>query len=627
MERRLAAILAADVANYSRIMEQSEEASLVVLRSYFEVIKEVISAHRGHIFGSAGDSVVAEFPSIVEAIRSALEIQSEIMDRNAALPDDRHMLFRIGVNLGDIIADQDNLYGTGVNVAARLEELAEPGGICISRNAYEQVRKIVEIRFEDMGERRLKNIAEPIRVYRILPSSHEKLEGALSQARRRSRIAIGALVAILAAATVFALLYIRDPESITRSLFGGDDVPPEQAAIAILPFEDLSAGGGQEYLAEGIAEEIITGLAKFPDLVVIAHNATFAYEDQKVDVRKVGEDLNVKYVVEGSIQRADQEVRITAQLIDAPSGRQLWAERYDRQVSSIFEIRDDISRSVAGSLMTTTGKLTQAEIARVTAKNPNNFTAYDYLMRGWHEWRKVTPESNQAARGFFEKARAADPAYARAYAGLAWTYAMDYDLGWTEDYDGAIKNALDLATQAVRLDGNDYRSHWVLGWAYLYNWQHERAVASYVRARNLNPNDAELLAEMGNLLVYIGKPDHAISQIKEAIRLNPLHDDWYVEYLGWAYQEASMPAEAVATLEQVIGETPDEEQSWVLPFMAAAYADPKVGKNAKAQKIVAKILELEPDFTITALIDRSPYQTAEQATRVMGALTRTGLPR
>jgi adenylate cyclase len=626
MERRLAAILAADVANYSRLMEQSEEASLAVLRSYFGVVREVIAAHRGHIFSSAGDSVVAEFPSIVEAIRSALEIQSEVMDRNAALPEDRRMQFRIGVNLGDVICDQENLYGTGVNVAARLEELADPGGICISRTAFDQVRKIVEIRFEDMGERRLKNIAEPVRVYRILPASHERLEGALLRARRRTRIAVGGLATVLAAALVLGFLYVRDPSSITQALLGEGTAPPEHAAIAILPFGDLSATGDQGYLAEGIAEEIITGLAKFPDLVVIAHNATLAYEDQEVDVRKVGQELNVNYVVEGSIQRANQDVRITAQLIDTRSGRQLWAERYDRQVSSIFGIRDDISQSVAGTLMTTTGKLTQAEIARITAKDPRNFTAYDYLMRGWHEWRKFTPEANRAARDLFEKARAADPEYARAYAGLAWTYAMDYDLGWTEDYDGAIKNVLDLATQAVRLDSNDYRSHWVLGWAYLYNWEHGRAIASYARARELNPNDAELLAEMGNLLVYIGKPQQAIDQIKDAIRLNPLHDDWYVEYLGWAYEEAGMPAEAAATLEQVIDEPANEEQAWVLPFLAAAYADPKVGKPDEAAKVVAKILELEPEFTIADLVSRSPYQTQAQIDRVTEALRRAGLP-
>jgi adenylate cyclase len=628
MERRLAAILAADVANYTRIMEQGEEASLHVLRSYFEVIRQVITAHRGHIFSTAGDSVVAEFPSIVEAIRAALEIQGELVERNAALPENRRMLFRMGVNLGDVISDQDNLYGTGVNVAARLEEIAEPGGICISRMAFEQVRKIVEIRFEDMGERRLKNISEPIRVYRLIPSALGTHGSILSGSRRRRIVGIGALaIALVAAAAI--LVHPDALAALLRAMgFKTEtaEAVPEHPSIAVLPFEDLSAGGDQRYLAEGIAEEIITGLAKFPDLVVIARSATFTYEDQDVDVKKVGTELNVSYVVEGSIQRSDRDVRITAQLIDARSRRQIWVDRYDRQVSSIFAIRDDISRSVAGALMTTSGKLATAEIARLATKDPKNFTAYDYLMRGWFEWHKFTRESNQAARDLFEKAKASDPTYARAYAGLAWTYAMDYDLGWTEDYDGAVKKALDLATEAVQLDGTDYRSHWVLGWAYLYSWDHERAVASYNRALQLNANDAELLAEMGNLLIYIGKPQQAIDQIKDGIRLNPFHDDWYLEYLGWAYEEAGMPVEAIATLEQVVKENPDEEQSWVLPFMAAAYADPKVGKPEKSKKLGAKILELEPTFTISSLIERSPYQTEEQKTRVRERLRLAGLP-
>jgi adenylate cyclase len=625
MERRLAAILALDVANYSRIMEHNEETSLDVLRSYFVVIKEVISAHRGHIFSSAGDSVVAEFPSVVEAIRGALEIQGELLERNTALPEDRRMLIRIGVNLGDVMCDQDNLYGTGVNVAARLEELAEPGGICISRTAYDQVRKIVEMTFEDMGERRLKNIAEPIRVYRIHPASRSSLQGGLRAGWRGKRLAFVGL-AFLVAAGIAGLLYASDPSLLSRVLSGNGAALTEHPAIAVLPFEDLSPNGDQKYLAEGIAEELITGLAKFPDLVVMVRNATFGYEDRKVDVRQVGKELGVNYVVEGSIQRADQQVRITAQLIDANSGRQLWADRYDRQVSSIFDIRDDISRSVAGTLMGTRGKLAEAELARVAGKDPKNFTAYDYLMRGWYEWYKFTRESNQAARDLFEKAKAADPAYARAYAGLAWTYSLDYDLGWAEDYDATVKTALDMASEAVRLDGNDYRSHWVLGWAHLYSWEHERAIASYTRARDLNPNDAELLAEMGNVLIYVGKPQQAIDQIKEAMRLNPFHEDWYVEYLGWAYEEADMPAEAVATLEQVVDESPSEEQSWVLPFLAAAYADPRVGRMDKAKKVTGKILEAEPDFTISGLIDRSPYQTDAQKTKLREGLQHAGLP-
>jgi len=628
MERRLAAILAADVEGYSHLTELNEEASTTTLRSYCAVVEEVVSAHRGHIFSSAGDGIVAEFASIVEAIRCAVEIQNEITDRNAAVPEDGRMQFRIGVNLGDVIAEGNNLYGTGVNVAVRLEQLAAPGGICISQTVYDQVRKIVEIPFEDIGERRLKNIAEPVRVYRILPAPLPWLNRLFSRSRSRRRFGVAAGVLFLLLAVAAGAFYPRQPAALWTALFGdaGGLSLPEHPAIAVLPFDDLSATGDQQYLADGIAEELITGLAKFPDLLVIARNSTFTYKDKPTDIRQVGKELNVRYVVEGSVQRSDQNVRVTAQLIDASTGRHLWADRYDRKVDSIFAIRDEITRSIAGTLGGLAGKLAQAEVARVSGKDPNSFTAYDYLMRGWYEWRKLTRSSNAAARDFFEQARKIDPNYARAYAGLAWTYALDYDFEWTDDYDKTVKLALEMASTAVRLDSNDYQAHWALGWAYLYNWEHEEATADYLRARDLNPNDAELLAEMANLLIYIGQPKQAIDQLKEAIRLNPFHENWYLEYLGWAYEEAGMPMEAVGILEQVIDRNPNKEQLWVLPTLAAAYAHPTVGRMDDARKIVKTILSLEPKFSISEVVSRAPYKTKEQIDRYVNALRRAGLP-
>ena len=351
--------------------------------------------------------------------------------------------------------------------------------------------------------------------------------------------------------------YLRQPAALWDALLGGGVSLPEHAAIAVLPFDDMSATHDQQYLADGITEELITGLAKFPEFLVMARNSTLAYKDKPTDIRQVGKDLNVRYVVEGSIQRSDQNVRVTAQLIDASTGRQLWADRYDREVTSIFAIRDDITRSIAGVLGGLQGKVGKAEAARLSAKNPNSFTAYDYVMKGWYELYKYDRAGNAAARDLFELARKIDPSYARAYAGLAWTYADDIYYQWTDDYDKTLKLALEMASTAVRLDPNDYQAHWVLGWAYLYNRQHEKAMASYLRARDLNPNDAELLAEMGNLLIYVGQPKQAIDQVKEAIRLNPNHEPWYTEYLGWAYENAGMPREAIETLEPVIDRASD----------------------------------------------------------------------
>ena len=628
MERRLAAILAADVEGYSRHTEIDEEVSTTTLRMYRAVVEEAISAHRGHIFSSAGDGVVAEFPSIVEAIRCAVEIQNEIAERNASVPDNQQMQFRIGVNLGDVICEDNNLYGTGVNVAVRLQQLAEPGGICISQTVYDQVRKIVEIPFQDIGERRLKNIADPVHVYRILPSPLPWLRRLFSRTRRSPRFGMGAGVLLLLLAAGAASFYLRQPAALWDVVLGDGGALSEHPAIAVLPFDDMSSTHDQQYLADGITEELITGLAKFPEFVVMARKSTEKYKGP-TDFRQIGEDLNVGYVVDGSIQRSDQNMRVTAQLIDASTGRHIWAERYDRQVDNIFAIRDEITRAVAGQLGGLQGKVAMAEFERLSAKNPNSFTAYDYLEKGMYWLYKAVDgdqEANTAAREMFEKARQVDPNYARAYAGLAWTYALDYDFEWTDDYEGTVKRAFDNASTAVRLDPNDYQAHWALGWAYLYSWEQEKALASYQRARNLNPNDAELLAEMSNLLVYIGQPKQAIDQLTEAIRLNPNHERWYVEYLGWAYEHAGMPREAIETLEPVIDEPATKEQLWLLPTLAAAYAYPSVGRTDDAQRIVKEILSLQPEFSTAEVASRGPYKTKELTDRYVNVLRRAGLP-
>ena len=626
MERRLAAILAADVQEYSHLTELNEESSTATLCRYRAVVEELIAAHKGHIFSSAGDGVVAEFPSIVEAIRCAGEIQNEIAERNDSIPKDERMQFRIGVNLGDVIAEENNLYGSGVNVAVRLEQLAEPGGILLSQTVYDQVRRIVEIPFEDVGERRLKNIAEPVHVYRVLPAPLPRLNRFISRIWRNPRLGAAAGVVVLLLA-LGASFYLRQPTALWETLLGGRGALPEHAAIAVLPFDDISPTHDQQYLADGITEELITGLAKFPELIVMARNSTFAYKDKLTDARQVRKDLNVNYVIEGSVQRADQNMRVTAQLIDASTGRQIWADRYDRQVNNIFAIRDDITRSIAGTLGSIAGVVALAEAERVSAKNPNSFTAYDYLMKGWYAYNKFTREDNAAARDLFEQARKIDPDYARAYAGLAWTYELDYDFEWTNDDEKTLKLALELAETAVRLDPNDIQAQWGLGWAYLYNRQYENAMAHYLRARELNPNDAEVLAEMGNLLIYIGEPKQAIDQVKEAIQLNPNHYNWYVYYVGWAYEEAGMPKEAIEIFEKAIDlQNPDEEQLWYLPTIAAAYAHPTVGRMDDARKVVKTILSRDPGFSISKKVSRYPYRTKELADRYANALRRAGLP-
>lgn len=628
MERRLAAILAADVQGYGRHTERNEEASTATLRVYRAVVEEAIAAHKGRVFSSAGDGIVAEFPSIVEAIRCAVEIQNEVAERNESVPKDQRMRFRIGVNLGDVIAEDNSLYGSGVNVAVRLEQLAEPGGICVSQTVYNQVRKIIEIPFQDIGERRLKNVSDPVHVYRIaaepLPWSRRIFSRA--SLRRGLGAAAGALVVFLAVAA--GSYYLRQPAALWDAVQGDRAALPEHPALAVLPFDDLSSTRDQQYLADGITEDLITGLAKIPELLVMARTASFAYKDKPTDTRQVRNDLHVHYVVDGSIQRADQNLRVTAQLIDSATGRELWAESYDRQIENIFAIRDDITRSIAGTLGGLSGKLAKAEVARLSGKDPNSFTAYDQLMRGWYEWHKFTPEANAAARDLFEQARTIDPDYARAYVGLSWAHANDFDYEWTSDYAKTLQLVLDMASTAVRLDPNDYQAHWALGWAYLYHRQHDKAVAEYARARELNPNDAELIAEMANLLIFMGEPTQAIEHAKEGIRLNPFHEAWYDEYLGWAYAEAGMPKEAIEVFQKTIDlQNPGDDQLWYFPAIAAAYADAAVGRTDDARKVVETLLSRKPGYSISDSVSRSfPYKTKELTDKYVSAARSVGLP-
>jgi len=702
MERRLAAILAADVAGYSRLTERDEEASTSTVRAYCAAAEEIICEHYGHVFTRAGDGIVAEFPSVVEAVRCAVEIRNEIDSRNVALPEDARMHFRIGVNLGDVIRAENDVYGTGVNVAVRLEQFAKPGGICVSQTVHDQVRKIVDFPFEDLGLHRFKNINEAVHVYRILPSPMPWVRRVLSRRNFRRYIGPIAGVAVLFLAVTSGAYFIRESPATWNTLLHGIMKPPltEEASLAVLPFEDHSPGSNKGWLADGIAEELITGLAKFPELSVVARTSTFAYKDRPTDIRKIGGQLNVRYVLEGSIQSSGDNVRVTAQLIDAQTGNHIWAEKYDRKVDNIFDVRDEITRAIAGTLGGLQGKIAKAEITRLLTEAPNTTTARAKAWRGWYEFYKFTCDDNEKARQFFLEAISKDITYPRAYAGLAWTYASDYDFECNEEFDKNLKNALEAARTAVGLDEDDYQAHWALGWAYLYSHEYEKAKTHYLRARELNPKDAEVLAEMANYLIYSGQPKKAIDQLKEAIRLNPFHENWYIEFLGWAYEEAGMP-EAIETFEKAIdlgdiyeyllvpsnederkgvssleirksprwSDEPfavaledtklrvlgrdgndsnwvrvsdpgtgqegwiyteqesrinGEEKLWALPSWAAAYA--AVGKVDEARKVREKLLEFQPDFSISENVSLLPYQTKQLADRYVNALRRAGLP-
>lgn len=627
MVRRLAAILSADVAGYSRMMEADEQGTHDALRDRRKTyIEPLLEQHHGRIVKLTGDGALVEFASAVDAVICAAAIQACMAELNAELPEGQHIRFRIGISIGDIIIEDDDIYGTGVNLAARLQEMAEPDSIYVSKSVEESARSLGKLSFVSLGRRSVKNITVPVEVYRVtrLGEKGVPLLRASRPLRRRAgkaRAAALGLAGLLALAAGGWFLWPKDPAWPAL---------PAVPSVAVLQFDNLSDDSGQDHLAKGISEDLITNLSKDPDFFVIARNSSFVFSEKPVDIKRVGRELGVRYVVEGSVRRSSNTIRVTAQLIDAVSGRHIWAERYDRPLEEIFDIQDSVTTSIAATMMGSTGVIAEAEFQRLGAKSPNSFTAYDYLMRGWEAWYRFSREDNEKARMQFQKAIETDPTYARGYAGLAWTYAMDYQYDWTEDYEGAVEKASALAETAVGLDDRDYRNHWILGWASLYQWDHERAIANYTKARGLNPNDAELMVEMANVLIFVGEPEKAIEQVKEAMRRNPLHEDWYFEYLGWAYEEAGRPEECIDTFSKVLDPNPTAEQLWILRTLAACYASAEVNRMDEAKRIAAKILALDPEFSMTkhrAYIEEvMPYANQALIDRWITAFSRVGLP-
>ena len=534
MERRLAAILAADVVGYSRLVQADEEGTLSRLAACRETIDSLVMDHRGRVFGSAGDSVVAEFASPVEAVRCAANIQQAVAGLNGDLPTDWRMKFRIGVNLGDVVVKGDDLLGDGVNVAARLQEQAEPGGVDIADEVYRHVAGKVELTFDDRGEQHLKNIAAPRRVWRWRRVYGDSETGT--------------------ATTALAL--------------------SDKPSIAVLPFTNMSGDPEQEYFSDGISEDIITELSRFRELSVIARNSTFHYKGQSPKVQVVGRELGVLYVVEGSVRRAGNRVRVTAQLIDITSSNHIWAERYDRDLEDVFDVQDELTRSIVTTLAAQLGK---DIVQRAERKHPANVKAYEYYLWGNREYYRFSADHNEEASRLYAKAIELDPNFARAYAGLCNTYCTDFFLNWRRLEKGPTKG-LEAARRAVELDGSDAWCRCQFGMAQMANERWEQAEGEFDRALALRPGDAEVLVETGHGLIMVGRPEDGIAVIEEALRLNPLHADVHRRWLGIGLFRARRYEDAVNALRAV-----NLLDGWGYAWLAAAYArldQPKLATDA-----------------------------------------------
>ncbi|MFQ5985335.1 MAG: adenylate/guanylate cyclase domain-containing protein, partial [Alphaproteobacteria bacterium] len=566
------------VAGYSRLMGEDEEGTLRTLNAYRAVIDGLMAGHRGRVFGSAGDSVVAEFASAVEAVRCAVEIQEELEKRNADLPDDRRMRFRIGVNLGDVMIEGDNLLGDGVNVAARLESIAEPGGICLSGSVFEQVKGKLESRYEDLGKQEVKNIAEPVRVYRI------RLE---SEATRTA----------------------TDEKAARPSL-------PAKPSLAVLPFVNMSGDPEQEYFVDGITEDIITELSRFRALFVIARNSSFIYKGRAVKVQEVGKDLGVHYVVEGSVRKAGNRVRVTAQLVEAATGNHVWAERYDRDLEDIFAVQDEVSRTIVGTLA---GRLEAAGVEQAKRKPTDNMAAYDYLLRGNEHHHRGTKDDNAQALRALEKAIELDPGCAPAYAQLACTLGQAWARGYLEDRDEVFNRCFENAQKAYSLDDDDSECHRILAAIHLFRQEHEQAEFHLERGLALNPNDPRIVSLKGELLTVLGQPEEGLEWVEKALRLDPHHPDGRSNDMGRALFVARRYQEAVRAFKRI-----PHPNHLHHAFLAACYA--QMGNVEEAQAHTAEVLRMDPDFSVDKYLTTLAYKHQADRQHHRDGLIKAGLP-
>ena len=623
-KRKLTAILSADVKGYSRLMGEDEEATVRTITAHRKVITSVIEKYRGRVVDSPGDNILAEFVSVVDAVQSAVEIQEVIRAKNAELPDERRMEFRIGINLGDVIQEGERIYGDGVNIAARVEGLADPGGICISGSAYEQIENKLALGYDYIGEHTVKNIVKPIRVYRV-PTGPETLQKVTEEKKPVpgwQRAAVAVVIALLVVAGGVAIWKSYRPSTPPMEAASVEKMAfplPDKPSIAVLPFNNLSGDLEQEYFSDGMTEQIITGLSKISSLFVIASNSTFAYKGKPIKIQQVSEELGVRYVLEGSVQKSGEKVRINAQLIDAIKGNHLWSETYDRELKDIFAVQDNITQKILSALQV---KLTQGEQVRVWGKGTENLQAYLKILQAREKWIQMNQESNALARQLAEESIALDPDYAFAYTILAATHMMDVFLGSSKFPKDSIKQAIALNKKALALDDSLPNAHSQLGLLYTMTRQHDEGVAEAKRGVELDPNSASAHRLVGLTLSYAGRPEEAIPVLKKAIRLEPFTPGVYYQNLGSAYRDAGQCDEAISAYEEAL-----RRASSSLAVQVGATATYSIcGREEEARAAAAGVLRINPNFSCDYYAKISlPYKNQADIDRYTVALRRAGL--
>ena len=580
-KRKLSAILSADVEGYSRLMEEDELATVGTLEAYREMITGVVRNYSGRVVDSPGDNLLAEFVSVVDAVECAVEIQKELKQKNEDLPEDRRMLFRIGINLGDVIQEGERIYGDGVNIAARIETLAAGGGICISGTAFDHVEGKLGLEFEYLGEQSVKNIKKPVRVYRV------KMESSLSDIEMSQELPL-----------------------------------PDKPSIAVLPFVNMSGDPEQEYFSDGITEDIITNLSKISGILVISRNSSFLYKDKQVKIQEVAKDLGVRYVLEGSVRKGGDRVRITAQLIDGENEHHVWAEKYDRELKDIFSVQDDVTQKVVSELAVA---LKASESERLARQHTENFEAYDMFLRALWELYTLKKENYLKGIELSQRAIDLDPKFGAGYGMLSLFRSVGVRLGYSTSPREDVERALELAQKAISVDDTLALSYYALASAYLMKRRHDEALAAATSAARILPGDSMTLMYLGFCLHWAGRGQEAIKVIKEAQQLNPKYQygrsPGFLDWLGYAYFTAGLYEESIVVWKKAI----DHFGPMVIrhAFVAASYSE--LGREEEARAMAQQLLEANPKFSLSSWELARTYKNPEDTERLLNALRKAGL--
>ena len=624
VERRLAAILAADLVGYSRLMGADELGTLRALKALLrDHVDPTIAAYGGHIVKTTGDGLLVDFPSVVDAVACGVTIQRKMLERNAAVAEDKRLVFRIGINIGDIIVDGKDIFGDGVNIAARLESICEPGGLCISEIARDQVRDKLPLTFSDLGEQQVKNIARPVRVFGLAPQAiaetGELATARVRPVRLRNRAALAAVLAIAVilagAGAWWALRHVSLPliQTAATPQSSSTDLRP---TLAVLPLVSLAEGAKDDYFADGLTEDIISALGRFSEFTVRSHNAVFSYKGKNPRPEEVGRDLDVRYVVEGSIRRSPDRVRISVRLTAAAGNVLRWSENYDVAPNEIFSVQDDITRRIAGTLAS---RLTSLELAKASTKPPSSMEAYDLVLRGRDLLGRVNRSANSQARALFERAMGLDPGYAPAYVGLGRVELNAVMQGWTADPEAALQRAEALGQKAIALDSTSAGAHALLGGTYIRYADYDRALDEMRRAVELNTSDPDAYAGLGAALLWSGDVDGSVKAFETASKLGLefTRNDSFM--LGIAYLLADRSADAVRTLERSLER--NQTDAYANAVLAAAYAE--AGRQTDALRQAASVRELNPRFESADF--GSLLRKPELRTKLAAALNKAGL--